>query len=331
MKTIAFFNNKGGVGKTSLVYHLAWMFGELERRVVAVDLDPQANLSGMFLDENKLSDIWKTQGNKTIDGDIAPLFEGTGDIADCPHLEKVTERIGLLASYLALSRREDELSAQWPKCLDGDQRAFRVTTAFARLIARAGQTFEAELALVDVGPNLGAINRAALIASDYVVVPLAPDLFSLQGLRNVGPTLKTWRRAWKERVKKKPPDLQVHLPAGDMEPLGYVIMRHAIRLDRPVRAFARWIEKIPGEYTKSVMEEEHASSIQNDDDGNRLAHLKDYRSLMPMAQEANKPMFMLKPADGVIGAHQSAAQNCYRDFQALAHTILDRLGGKRDQ
>ena len=329
MKTIAFFNNKDGIGKTSLVYHLAWMFGELERRVVAVDLDPQANLSRMFLDENRLSELWTT--NKTIDGDIAPLFEGTGDIADCPHLEKVTERIGLLASDLALSRREDELSAQWPKCLDGDQRAFRVMTAFARLIARAGKHFEAELAMVDVGPNLGAINRAALIASDYVVVPLAPDLFSLQGLRNVGPTLKTWRNAWKERVSKKPSDLQLHLPAGDMEPLGYVIMRHAIRLDRPVRAFARWIEKIPGEYTKSVMGEEHAPSTQNDDDGNRLAHLKDYRSLMPMAQEANKPMFMLKPADGVIGAHQSAAQSCYRDFQTLAHNILDCLGIKKDQ
>ena len=325
MKTIAFFNNKGGVGKTSLVYHLAWMFGELERRVVAVDLDPQANLSGMFLDEHRLSELWTTRDKKTIDGNIAPLFEGTGDIANCPHLERVTDRIGLLASDLALSRREDELSAQWPKCLDGDTRAFRVTTAFARLIALAGKIFEAELALVDVGPNLGAMNRAALIASDYVVVPLAPDMFSLQGLRNVGPTLKTWRHAWKERVRNKPLDLQIHLPAGDMEPLGYIIMRHAIRLDRPVRAFARWIEQIPGEYTKSVMGEEHVPSTQHDDDGNRLAHLKDYRSLMPMAQEANKPMFMLKPADGVIGAHQSAVQSCYKDFRELARDIIKRL------
>ena len=110
-----------------------------------------------------------------------------------------------------------------------------------------------------------------------------------------------------------------------MEPLGYIIMRHAIRLDRPVRAFARWIEQIPGEYTKSVMGEEHVPSTQHDDDGNRLAHLKDYRSLMPMAQEANKPMFMLKPADGVIGAHQRAVQSCYGDFRNLARDIIKRL------
>ena len=49
MKTIAFFNNKGGVGKTTLVYHLAWMYAELGFSVVAADLDPQANLSAVFL------------------------------------------------------------------------------------------------------------------------------------------------------------------------------------------------------------------------------------------------------------------------------------------
>ena len=48
MKSIAFFNNKGGVGKTSLIYHLAWMFAERGVNVLAVDLDPQANLTSMF-------------------------------------------------------------------------------------------------------------------------------------------------------------------------------------------------------------------------------------------------------------------------------------------
>ncbi len=51
---IAFFNNKGGVGKTSLAYHLAWMFADLGKQVLAADLDPQANLSAAFLDEDRL-------------------------------------------------------------------------------------------------------------------------------------------------------------------------------------------------------------------------------------------------------------------------------------
>ena len=75
---VAFFNNKGGVGKTSLVYHLAWMLRELGRRVVAADLDPQANLTGMFLDETGLERLWRDGNQGTIDEGVAPLFEGTG-------------------------------------------------------------------------------------------------------------------------------------------------------------------------------------------------------------------------------------------------------------
>jgi len=326
MKTIAFFNNKGGVGKTSLVYHLAWMLSELDHRVITADLDPQANLSGMFLGEARLAELWESKNAVTVERSIHPLFEGTGDIADSPYLEKIGERIGLLVGDLALSKWEDHLSMAWPMSVEEDKRAIRDTTAFARTIERAGDSFKADLALVDVGPNFGAINRAAMIASDYVVIPLAPDLFSLQGLRNVGPILRQWRQAWQERVKKKPQSLDISLPKGNMKPLGYIIMRHSIRLSRPVQAYGRWIEKIPKAYMKSVSKNENVrSKIKSSEDRNNLAHLKDYRSLMPMAQEANKPMFMLRPADGAIGAHLSAVGDCYEDFRNLAEEILKRV------
>ena len=51
MITIAFFSNQGGVGKTSLVYHLAWMYADLGISAVAVDIDPEANLNTMNLIE----------------------------------------------------------------------------------------------------------------------------------------------------------------------------------------------------------------------------------------------------------------------------------------
>ncbi len=54
---LTFFNNKGGVGKTSLVFHLAWMLSAMGRRVVAVDLDPQANLTSAFLSEDELEEL----------------------------------------------------------------------------------------------------------------------------------------------------------------------------------------------------------------------------------------------------------------------------------
>ena len=326
MKTVAFFNNKGGVGKTSLVYHLAWMFAEQGRRVIAADLDPQANLSGMFLTEETMEEMSGDPTRKTINDDIAPLFDGTGDIASIPHIEEISERIGLLTGDLGLSRQEDDLSSQWPLCLDGNPRAFRVITAFARLICRAGTEFEADLALVDVGPNLGALNRASLVACDYVIIPLAPDLFSLQGLRNVGPALRIWRQAWAERRARKPDSLDLDLPQGSMQPAGYVIMRHSVRNYRPVKAFARWIGKIPGEYRQSVLREGDSAADPDAANPHLLAHLKDYRSLMPLAQEASKPMFKLKPADGAIGGHQTAVLECYRDFLGLAVRVENRIG-----
>ena len=49
MKSIIFFNNKGGVGKTTTVYHVAWMLSELGIKTIAVDLDPQSNLTSCLL------------------------------------------------------------------------------------------------------------------------------------------------------------------------------------------------------------------------------------------------------------------------------------------
>lgn len=322
MKTIAFFNNKGGVGKTALVYHLAWMFADQGQRVLAADLDPQANLSTMFLDEERLETFWpEGDSNHTILGAIRPLLEGEGSI-ETPFVEE-NDNIGLLVGDLALSGFEDELSQQWPRCLDANKRAFRVVGAFSEVIQRGASEHEADIALVDVGPNLGAINRAAMIAADYVIVPLGPDLFSLKGLQNLGPTLRNWRKEWQERVSKKPDELQA--PSGQMQPLGYVVMQHAVRLDRPVHAFGKWMKRIPTTYHQSVLgEQEPPWSLEAADDSECLSTLKDYRSLMPMAQEARKPMFHLKPADGAIGAHVQAVQNCYRDFRSLAATISQK-------
>ena len=77
MKTIAFFNNKGGVGKTTLVYHLAWMYAELGYSVVAVDLDPQANLTTVFLDEDRLEQLWPDGAHPdSILGAVSPILRG---------------------------------------------------------------------------------------------------------------------------------------------------------------------------------------------------------------------------------------------------------------
>ncbi len=323
MKTIAFFNNKGGVGKTSLVYHLAWMYADMGLPVIAADLDPQANLTSMFLADERLEALWTESGvRQTVYGALRPLLDGTGDVS-APHIEDVTPGLGLVVGDLALSAAEDELSSQWPDCLDRKPRAFRVLSALWRILSKAADESGARVVLVDVGPNLGAFNRAALVTADYVVVPLAPDLYSLQGLRNLGPTLRKWQEEWAER-RERNPVADLELPMGAMQPIGYVVMQHAVRLDRPVKAYARWMQRIPGVYREAVLKEEARVGVTIESDPNGLATLKHYRSLMPLAQEARKPMFHLKPADGAIGGHAQAVQDCYRDFRTLAVEVATR-------
>lgn len=323
---LAFFNNKGGVGKTSLVYHLAWMYTNLGIRVLAADLDPQANLTTAFLNDDQLEEIYANNThNQTIFDFIAPLRRGVGDIATpqlyIPDDEK--DKLALIPGDLSLSGFEDQLAETWPKCLDKDERAFRVTSAFWRTMQQAATIHEANVILVDLGPNLGAINRAALIATDYVIVPLAPDIFSLQGLRNLGPTLRQWRTAWQDRLERNPvPDMG--LPAGRMQAVGYIVLQHSVRLDRPVKAYDRWIARIPHVYREAVLGEGNEEGINVRNDPYALALLKNYGSLMPMAHEAHKPMFHLKSADGAIGAHLTAVFNVYKEFQALARMIAEK-------
>lgn len=326
MKTVVFFNNKGGVGKTSLVYHLSWAYADLGLKVVAADLDPQANLTSMFLDENRLVELWpETDHVDSILGAIRPILRGLGDIEEPAVEEGISSSIGLIVGDLGLSDFEDRLSDSWPKCLGGDEAAFRATSAFYRIVERAGDETGADLALIDVGPNLGAINRAAIIAADYVAIPLAPDLFSLQGLRNLGPTLRRWRDDWEMRLSRNPSS-DLSLPGANMRPAGYIIMQHAVRGNRPVKAYEKWIRRIPGTYRRAVLNEEEETFDAITDDPHCLAMLKHYRSLMPMAMEARKPMFALTPADGAIGAHTSAVRDCREDFLRLAKRIADSVG-----
>jgi chromosome partitioning protein len=324
MKSIAFFNNKGGVGKTTLVYHIAYMMAELGYRVLVADLDPQANVSSMFLSEQGLYD--KIVADQTIVEALKPFIKGTGDIEEA-HIEKITESIDLLVGNLELSAFEDELSKSWGECLDKRtaEPALRKESAFFRIMQRAAQKAASDFILIDVGPNLGAINRASLIAADFVVVPVSADLFSVQGISNVGKTLVEWREEWQERIKKNP-EPNLFLPLGTMKPLGYIISQQGFQEKKPVKAYANWSNRIPNVYHDKIMGDENWASLSIQEDAECLSLMRHYRSLMPMAMEVNKPIFLLKPADGAIGAHYQAVQEVYKDFKVLTLKIIQKIG-----
>ncbi len=330
---LTFFNNKGGVGKTSLVYHLAWMFASLQKRVVVVDLDPQANLTAAFLDEEKIENLWNQPSEgSTIYHCVKPLTS-VGDIVK-PILQNIVANLYLVPGDVELSSYEEVLSHEWPDSM-GDKnlyRPMRILSSFWQVMQMAAEEAKADIIFVDVGPNLGAINRSVLAATDYVVIPLGADLFSLQGLKNLGPTLKSWRNLWKKRLtnwndsaeKNSHPNFQ--LPQGNMQPVGYICQQYGVRLDRPVKAYDKWVNRIPGVYRECVLEEEYSNHMKPDADPYCLATMKHYRSLTPMAQEHRKPIFNLKSADGAIGSHANAARDAYTDFKELALKIAEKIG-----
>ena len=113
---LTFFNNKGGVGKTSLIYHLAWMFASLRKRIVAADLDPQANLTAAFLIEEEIEAIWEEEKRgSTVYRCVEPLAS-VGDIAE-PHLRRIAADLYLLPGDVHLSRYEEVLSMEWPNSM----------------------------------------------------------------------------------------------------------------------------------------------------------------------------------------------------------------------
>jgi chromosome partitioning protein len=324
MKIIAFFNNKGGVGKTTTVYHIAWMLSELGHKVLAVDLDPQSNLSSMFLTQERMEDVVLDETKRlTILDAIVPISEGEPYYP--VHVENIGQNVSLLIGNLSLSAFEDKLSDAWSKCLSGDAFAFKVTSAFKTLFEDAGQRCKAEYLLVDVGPNLGAMNRSILISTDYIVLPVASDLFSLQGIKNLGKTLVDWKAQWiKRKAEYAKPD-QSAIPSGKMTPIGYLLMQYTSRESRPVKSYIRWADRIPLVYEEFVLGNATLDvNSKADVDSNCLALLKHYHSLAPMSMEARKPIFLLKPADGAIGAHYQAVQRCYSDFKLLTEKIIQR-------
>lgn len=334
---LTFFNTKAGVGKTSLVFHLAWMLSEMGKRVVAIDLDPQAHLTSAFLPEETLEALWDPASPSIEGGTIfrclRPLLTTTGGSIQPPQTQTITPRLHLVPGDLALTEFEDPLSVAWVTVMDTetapvhlDDRPLNLLTAFWQVAQMAGRQHGADLILADVGPNLGAINRSALIGCDHVVIPLAADLLSLQGVRSLGPALAGWRTDWSQRTRHCGTQSGFDLPTGAMKPEGYILMQHTERLVRTVNAQQKWGSRIPATYRSSVLGQLNADDdTVNASDGNCLARMKHYRSLMPMAQEVRKPIFHLSSADGAIGSHAQAVRDAWSDFKALALQIEQRI------
>lgn len=249
VRLISVFNNKGGVGKTTLSFHLAHALAELGHKVLAVDLDPQCNLSIYSLKEDQIQSIWDEENQfiddpgfeaarknlgeqktsaicsepRTVHFLLKPAEEGTGDLAVLPPPLEIANNLHLIPGRLTLHMYEEALARRWSEAFVGQPLAIRTLSEIRRLVLQYADDYGYDFAIIDTSPSLGQLNKTILTTVDAFVIPCAPDLFSLYGIRNIGNSLTRWHQELRTLYQLIPPSRRPFMPENFVGFLGYTI------------------------------------------------------------------------------------------------------------
>jgi cellulose biosynthesis protein BcsQ len=324
-KTLSIFNNKGGVGKTTYMYHVAHLLAQDGLCVLMVDCDSQCNLTAYSLGDTEIDQAWADGGN-SIYRAIEPVYRTTGDIRSrAPTKLRSKGELYLVPGDTRLSDFEDRLGDTWNAARGGSEPDLRAQSAIHRYISVAASKVDANLVMVDLGPNLGALNRAVLASSNFFITPVAPDLFSIQGTENLGRKLVSWRKEW-DQANAAWDDDELSIPLGRPMYLGYVVQMHNRRSRSPGGMTAGW--GIYGQQLEDAVQENIVKKLEpldqviewQDDDYN-LGQIPNLHSLIPYSLEARKPVFNCTAEDGLRGAHITSAADSRSHFTQIVDTI----------
>ncbi|MCK3780486.1 ParA family protein [Ensifer sesbaniae] len=326
-KKISIFNNKGGVGKTTYMYHVAHLLARGGLTVLMVDCDSQCNLTSYSLTDGVIRRSWHDDGN-SIYQNILPVYRTTGDIRSrMPSRVSADYDLFLIPGDLRLSNFEDLLGDTWSAARGGSEPALRAQSAMHRYIEFAADRVGADLVLIDLGPNLGALNRAVLASSDYFIMPVAPDLFSIQGTENLGNKLVAWRREW-EQCNNAWEGEDLSIPSGSPSYLGYVVQMHNQRANAVNNMTAGW--RIYGGRLEPAIRRNIVDKLDPlqqvvrwHDEVYRLGQIPNLHSLIPYSLKARKPVFDCTYRDGLRGEHIARAVDSADHFREIVATLQE--------
>jgi cellulose biosynthesis protein BcsQ len=218
MKTISVFNNKGGVGKTTLTFHLAHALAHIGLKTLIVDLDPQCNLSILAMDEEAIHAIWTKEDDfiddfqrsrdamsqeefrrtistqRSIHFLVKPAEDGTDELPNLCPPQHLASNLDLLPGRLTMHMYEDKVASRWSDVYRGDPLAIRTITRIRQIAHQYAEQHGYDFVIMDTSPSLGMLNRLVISTTDGFLIPCMPDMFSLYGVRNIGSALSNWKK-----------------------------------------------------------------------------------------------------------------------------------------
>lgn len=333
MKSVVFFNNKGGVGKTTLACNMAaHIAADANQRVLVIDLDPQCNATQLLLDDEQWDSIYANREksvSRTVLRALRHIRAGDSNVdTNLDILRSIRFGLDVLPGHPGLSMVEDILSSSWVDFRGGGLGGARRSLWVEALTKSASY----DLVVVDVGPSLGALNRTALLGSDCFITPMSADLFSLYALDNIGEWISSWAREYERGIEAI--GTSVADTGGDYSIprapsvlsgfLGYTVQQYVTKSmgesSRSVNSYERYRRQIPAR-AEMLNRYSYAAAHHHD-----LGLVPNMFSMVPLAQAAHAPIRELTARDGIRGAQVSQQARYARRLGQISDAIMRNLG-----
>ena len=204
-KIISVFNNKGGVGKSTICWNVADSIARLGHRVLVIDFDPQCNLSIAILGEETFVNTLPTQNapyGTAIRSYLQRFLQNTGGEELFLHRGQHThENVAVVAGDFWLNVYADSLNVGGDLLSGtGLSRYVALRQIVSRAQTEAGAEFD--YVLVDLPPSFGALVRASFYSSDYFIVPCTSDNFSVYCVGLIGQMVPSFVRDWQSGLER---------------------------------------------------------------------------------------------------------------------------------
>ena len=327
-KKLVFCNNKGGVGKTTLAFNCATAFADRGYKTVLVDLDPQCNSTILALGPDFYED--DLFASQTVYTAIKGVFEGGADIDLKVNFipSPDTKNLFIFPGSLKLSTLEDVLGTAFPQATSGNKLGYFQTSAIFRLLIEKGMQEQVDIFVLDTSPSLGLLNRAIILGSDYFIVPMNPDGFSVQGVENLGKTIEKWRTEWKNTARAVASDTPVkNVLPGEPAFIGYIVNAYNVYGQKPIKKHRNWIEVIPQKVQEFLSRKHSRNGLVENSWHEPLAITQDYGQLTPLSQQKCKAIFHISPEE--VPENQAGTkeniEKSKKEFSDLADKVLSIL------